>query len=540
MAFGDRGGVAHAPEGPAGGGDEDGARASRCSHDEPAAPAAAALGVAALPNERGSEPEDAFLLSADTGALRGSQLFAVFDGHGGAATARHCARRLHALLAERLAAKLALARPPAADVDALEAHAVAAALREAFVAADSELRCARDGGGSLAEGSGSTAVVALVTARSIWLAWAGDSRAVVVRGGAVEATDDHRPARADEAARIERAGGALLFNGGLRLMGVLAVTRAIGDHDLQPYGLTPEPEVLQLARTPEDEFLVLASDGLWDRVSPEEAGALAHSAWTRVAAGRPDSSSGTGSGRKRKPAGGDAAPERARHSTPSPCGGRACRACKAARVAASAMARCARSRRSRDDTTVVVVNLRQPCSCDASWAARAAAGAAAGATDQPAVAADCAAAAVAAAAAISSPPARAAAPVVLRHPSVAAALEASGCAPPRHPWPQPPKEQPHPHQDLASASPFAAALQGFAAAAGLQGAGLARSRSAAGGARRAAPCRAASDSGLQALAQRRPRALGLARRSTAEAGALCAAMGAAAAAAAAGGAMARC
>jgi hypothetical protein len=57
-------------------------------------------------------------------------------------------------------------------------------------------------------------------------------------------------------ARIERAGGMLLNNGGLRLMGMLATTRAIGDHDLQPYGLTPEPEVMHLPRTPEDEFLV--------------------------------------------------------------------------------------------------------------------------------------------------------------------------------------------------------------------------------------------------------------------------------------------
>jgi hypothetical protein len=48
----------------------------------------------------------------------------------------------------------------------------------------------------------------------------------------------------------------LLNNGGLRLMGMLATTRAIGDHDLQPYGLTPEPEVMHLPRTPEDEFLV--------------------------------------------------------------------------------------------------------------------------------------------------------------------------------------------------------------------------------------------------------------------------------------------
>lgn len=48
----------------------------------------------------------------------------------------------------------------------------------------------------------------------------------------------------------------LLRNAGLRLMGVLGTTRGLGDPDLQPYGLTPEPEVLRLPRHPGDEFLV--------------------------------------------------------------------------------------------------------------------------------------------------------------------------------------------------------------------------------------------------------------------------------------------
>jgi protein phosphatase 2C len=61
--------------------------------------------------------------------------------------------------------------------------------------------------------------------------------------------------------RIEQAGGMLLNNGGLRLMGMLATTRAIGDHDLQPYGLTPVPEVMRLPRSSDDEFLVGAGVG---------------------------------------------------------------------------------------------------------------------------------------------------------------------------------------------------------------------------------------------------------------------------------------
>jgi protein phosphatase 2C len=64
--------------------------------------------------------------------------------------------------------------------------------------------------------------------------------------------------------RLAAAGGRVIFNSGLRVMGILATTRAIGDHDLRPYGVVPTPDVLELPRAAEHEFLVLGSDGLWD------------------------------------------------------------------------------------------------------------------------------------------------------------------------------------------------------------------------------------------------------------------------------------
>lgn len=55
-----------------------------------------------------------------------------------------------------------------------------------------------------------------------------------------------------------------------RVMGELAVSRAIGDHCLRPY-VIPEPELLMVERTPDDEVLVMASDGLWDVMNNQEA-----------------------------------------------------------------------------------------------------------------------------------------------------------------------------------------------------------------------------------------------------------------------------
>jgi protein phosphatase 2C len=80
-------------------------------------------------------------------------------------------------------------------------------------------------------------------ARARTLPRAGDSRAVLRRGGAVvPLTDDHKPERTDEAERVRKAGGHVFFWQGARVMGVLAMSRAIGDTGLRPY-VIPEPEV---------------------------------------------------------------------------------------------------------------------------------------------------------------------------------------------------------------------------------------------------------------------------------------------------------
>ena len=75
------------------------------------------------------------------------------------------------------------------------------------------------------DGSGSTALFVIIDGRSkrLTVANVGDSRCVISRGGTViELTKDHRLSRADEKARVEKAGGKVKSN---RVNGVLAVTR---------------------------------------------------------------------------------------------------------------------------------------------------------------------------------------------------------------------------------------------------------------------------------------------------------------------------
>ena len=64
--------------------------------------------------------------------------------------------------------------------------------------------------------SGSTVLAALVRGSRLWLAWAGDSQAILVRNGQpVTLMRPHKPDSPDERRRIEQAGGCVLFLGAL-------------------------------------------------------------------------------------------------------------------------------------------------------------------------------------------------------------------------------------------------------------------------------------------------------------------------------------
>ncbi|KAK9065944.1 hypothetical protein SSX86_015346 [Deinandra increscens subsp. villosa] len=94
---------------------------------------------------------------------------------------------------------------------------------------------------------------------------------VSIGGTAIPLTSDHRPSRQDEKLRIESLGGYIDYNHGVpRVLGSLAVSRGIGDRSLKKW-ITAEPESKIIKITPEYEFLIMASDGLWDKVSNQEA-----------------------------------------------------------------------------------------------------------------------------------------------------------------------------------------------------------------------------------------------------------------------------
>ena len=201
----------------------------------------------------------------------------------------------------------------AADVD--EARHVAQQLSEAVQQMDADLRTR----GRPAWSCGSTLVALLVTQRSLTVANLGDSRTVLCRSERCYwETEDHKPANPTERARIEAAGGHVATPRAAgqvnvpRLNGVLSVSRAFGDAAFKAGGegggesdeggggggggagaLTAEPEVTHRALGPFDTFLLLASDGLWDVMTSQEAVGLLSSA-RRVLNVAPSSSGGNG------------------------------------------------------------------------------------------------------------------------------------------------------------------------------------------------------------------------------------------------------
>lgn len=125
---------------------------------------------------------------------------------------------------------------------------------------------------------------AFVSPKQIYIANCGDSRAVLARNGLpIFATRDHKPELPSEKSRIVKAGGSVMIQ---RVNGSLAVSRALGDYEYKKVLdrgpceqlVSPEPEVSVLERSEaEDEFLVLACDGVWDVMSNEALCAYVHS-----------------------------------------------------------------------------------------------------------------------------------------------------------------------------------------------------------------------------------------------------------------------
>jgi len=198
---------------------------------------------------RRSGMEDAHSVLGCFDGVDTQDAFMIFDGHNGPCAAIAANERMPAVLKEALAS----------------CESPEEALKSSFRKIHDVIINENVKGGC-------TATVVLFIGDKGYVAHVGDTRLALIRDGMLRRlTVDHRPSNKAEADAVRARGGFLICFGGsqMRVNGMIAITRALGDKELGE-ALTCEPDVSPVPlEFGSDDVLVLACDGLWDQVPDE-------------------------------------------------------------------------------------------------------------------------------------------------------------------------------------------------------------------------------------------------------------------------------
>lgn len=205
-------------------------------------------------------------------------MFTVCDGHG--SNGDQASKRV----AEELNASI--------EAGIMESAAMAELLPEAFQTAQNRLKM--DSALSTAgdfEVSGTTVVVVIICRKKMWMAHAGDSRAVLARkdGSILQLTGDHNVTLKSEYTRIFAHGGEIrkyddeaprvVAYNETGQMYALGMSRSVGDLCFTKVGVTHEPTVSSRTIEHEDEWIIMASDGIWEFITNREAVEIVRKTW---------------------------------------------------------------------------------------------------------------------------------------------------------------------------------------------------------------------------------------------------------------------
>lgn len=242
------------------------------------------LGAAAVQGSERQIMEDTYCIIADPKGAEPS-FFGVFDGHGGIAVAEMLKTSFWTVYKTYLSESDLKKSTVAAY---LEFDKMTLAQPKGFFGALRE----RGAGGSRCGATAATAVLIPSQGENQLLVAAnvGDARVLLSRGGhAIQLSIDHKPEVEAERRRIEAKNPTpkkpLVVNvGGVwRVGGLLSLSRAFGDAYLKDwsdgkadgarggFGLTAEPDVFVETLGPEDDAIVLGTDGLWEKITNQEA-----------------------------------------------------------------------------------------------------------------------------------------------------------------------------------------------------------------------------------------------------------------------------
>ena len=173
-------------------------------------------------------------------------LFCIFDGHGGDITAKLCIKKYPEIFRKCL-----LESPSEYEM----------AFKKSFYLMDKEI------GKIKATEIGNTATVVFINNKLLYCANVGDSSCAIISKTNEFITIEDKCTNEKEIKRIEKEGGTIIED---RLEGILAVSRGLGDFDLKAKGLTCEPHITKKIIDQNMNYCVLASDGVWDALNPDE------------------------------------------------------------------------------------------------------------------------------------------------------------------------------------------------------------------------------------------------------------------------------
>lgn len=217
--------------------------------------------------------QDRFCEVKKLGGEEKKALFGVFDGHGvyGDEVSQFVSTSIHNYILKQ----------KDLETDTVEA------LKKAFVECNKALNKSNVDSSF----SGSTGIACYLNGKQLYSCNTGDSRAVLgqlQKDGSYKAiplSDDQKPDRPDEKKRIianqgrvehcKDSYGADLGPARVWLLHQdvpgLAMSRSFGDMVAASVGVIAEPEVWTREIVEEDKFFVLASDGVWEFISSQEA-----------------------------------------------------------------------------------------------------------------------------------------------------------------------------------------------------------------------------------------------------------------------------
>ncbi|KAL4221038.1 hypothetical protein ACF0H5_019300 [Mactra antiquata] len=191
-------------------------------------------------------------------------LYGVFDGHGGIRASRFASQNLHKNLRDKF---------PKGGIDIVERD-IKKLFIDAFKKTDDDfLKQATKVKPVWKDGT--TAILVLIINENMYIANIGDSQAVLCRVkdsttecSAVPLSVPHNPSIYEERMRIQKQGGHVKDG---RVMGVLEVSRSIGDGQYKKLGVTCTPDVKKCSLTDNDRYVIIACDGLWKCFEPSDS-----------------------------------------------------------------------------------------------------------------------------------------------------------------------------------------------------------------------------------------------------------------------------